>query len=75
MVTLVWGGGEGVLGEGSPPRLVFNYSKEALGGGGGAALPGGGGGSAPAAGTVPPPPHALSKLRKSPKSIRSLRLL
>ena len=29
MVTLVWGGGEGVLGEGSPP-LVFNYSKEAL---------------------------------------------
>ena len=41
MVTLVWGGGEGVLGEGSPPPLVFNYSKEALGrgqgGGGGAA--------------------------------------
>ena len=30
MVTLVWGGGEGVLGEGSPPPLVFNYSKEAL---------------------------------------------
>ena len=30
MVTLVWGGGEGVLGEGSPPLLVFNYSKEAL---------------------------------------------
>ena len=30
MVTLVWGGGEGVLGEGPPP-LVFNYSKEALG--------------------------------------------
>ena len=29
MVTLVWGGGEGVLGEGSPP-LVFKYSKEAL---------------------------------------------
>ena len=25
MVTLVWGGGEGVLGEGSPPPLVFNY--------------------------------------------------
>ena len=34
MVALVWGGGEGVLGEGSPPPLVFNYSKEALGGGG-----------------------------------------
>ena len=32
MVTLVWGGGEGVLGEGSPPPLVFDYSKEALGG-------------------------------------------
>ena len=31
MVTLVWGGGEGVLGEGSPPPLVLNYSKEALG--------------------------------------------
>ena len=31
MVTLVWGGGEGVLGEGSPPPLLgFNYSKEAL---------------------------------------------
>ena len=30
MVTLVWGGGEGVLGE-APPPLVFNYSKEALG--------------------------------------------
>ena len=30
MVTLVWGGGEGVLGE-APPSLVFNYSKEALG--------------------------------------------
>ena len=29
MVTLVWGGGEGVLGE-APPPLVFNYSKEAL---------------------------------------------
>ena len=34
MVTLVWGGGEGVLGEGFPPPFVFNYSKEALGGGG-----------------------------------------
>ena len=33
MVTLVWGGGEGVLGEGSPPPLAFNYCKEALGGG------------------------------------------
>ena len=31
MVTLVWGGGEGVLGEGSPPPLVFTYSKAALG--------------------------------------------
>ena len=40
MVTLVWGGGEGVLGEGSPhPPLVFNYSKEALGGGGGGRVP------------------------------------
>ena len=34
MVTLVWGGGEEVLGGGVPPPLVFNYSKEALGGGG-----------------------------------------
>ena len=29
------GRGGGVLGEGSPPPLVFNYSKEALRGGGG----------------------------------------
>ena len=40
MVPLVWGGGEGVLGEGSPP-LVFNYSKEALEAGGGGASEGG----------------------------------
>ena len=33
MVTLVWGGGEGVWGRGPPPSLVFNYSKEALGAG------------------------------------------
>ena len=29
MVTLVWGGGEEVLGE-PPPPLVFNHSKDAL---------------------------------------------
>ena len=34
MVTLVWGGGEGVLGGGVPPPLVFNHSKEALPGAG-----------------------------------------
>ena len=31
MVTLVWGGGKGVLAEGfPPPPLVFNYSEDAL---------------------------------------------